>query len=172
MSRKTITPLWYLPYLFSWRKKRVLLNQQRVQQSLKKRVLLNQQRVQPKKRVLLNQQRVQPKNPDEKIYLDFGDQFFKIDQKSFSPGLGPPGRDFSKKWGKTNPKKIQRFSKNPKHPLTLIPPGGPYYRDAKKHWGAPPPQGLRFKVPPFHLIPWHTVDGKTNATPSCRGLGY
>ena len=34
------------------------------------------------------------KNPDEKIYLDFGDQNFKIDQKSFSPGSRPPKRIF------------------------------------------------------------------------------
>ena len=37
------------------------------------------------------------KNPDEKIYLDFGDQNFKIDQKSFSPGSRPPKPNFSKK---------------------------------------------------------------------------
>ena len=29
------------------------------------------------------------KNPDEKIYLDFGDHFSKIDQKSFPPGSQP-----------------------------------------------------------------------------------
>ena len=29
-----------------------------------------------------------PKHPDEKIYLDFGDQFLKIHQKSHPPGLG------------------------------------------------------------------------------------
>ena len=50
------------------------------------------------------------KNPDEKIYLDFGDQNFKIDQKSFSPGSRPPKRDFSEKSGKT---KSENFSKNP-----------------------------------------------------------
>ena len=38
------------------------------------------------------------------MYLDFGDQFFKIDQKSFSPGSRPPERNFSKKWVKQNPK--------------------------------------------------------------------
>ena len=47
------------------------------------------------------------KNPDEKIYLDFGDQNFKIDQKSFSPGSRPPKRNFSEKSAKKIPKKSQ-----------------------------------------------------------------
>ena len=47
------------------------------------------------------------KNPDEKIYLDFGDQNFKIDQKSFSPGSQPPKRNFpSKKKTRKNKKSI------------------------------------------------------------------
>ena len=66
-------------------------------------------------------QKIRAKNPDEKIYLDFGDQFFKIDQKSFSPGSRPPGRDFSKKWGK---QKILKFSKNPKKSPHSYPPWG------------------------------------------------
>ena len=47
------------------------------------------------------------KNPDEKIYLDFGDQNFKIDQKSFSPGSRPPKRNFSEKSAKKILKKSQ-----------------------------------------------------------------
>ena len=47
------------------------------------------------------------KNPVEKIYLDFGDQNFKIDQKSFSPGSRPPKHNFSEKSAKKNPKKSQ-----------------------------------------------------------------
>ena len=62
------------------------------------------------------------KNPDEKIYLDFGDQNFKIDQKSFSPGSRPPKRNFSEKSAKKNPKKIPIFPmlkilKNPYYEL-------------------------------------------------------
>ena len=53
------------------------------------------------------------KNPDEKIYLDFGDQNFKIDQKSFSPGSRPPKRDFPKNRAKKNPKKIKKSQKSP-----------------------------------------------------------
>ena len=64
------------------------------------------------------------KNPDEKIYLDFGDQNFKIDQKSFSPGSQPPERDFSKKWGK----QIQKHQKNPKNENIEI---------FEKFWGHP-----------------------------------
>ena len=58
-------------------------------------------------------QNAKPENPDEKIYLDFGDQFFKIDQKSFSPGSGPPKRNFSEKSVKKNPQKCQKIEKNP-----------------------------------------------------------
>ena len=53
------------------------------------------------------------KNPDEKIYLDFGDQNFKIDQKSFSPGSRPPKRDFSEKSGGKIPKNVQKIPKIP-----------------------------------------------------------
>ena len=62
------------------------------------------------------------KNPDEKIYLDFGDQNFKNDQKSFSPGSRQPKRNFSEKSAKKNPKKIPIFPmlkilKNPYYEL-------------------------------------------------------
>ena len=53
------------------------------------------------------------KNPDEKIYLDFGDPNFKIDQKSFSPVSRPPKRDVSEKSVKKNPKTIQKIPKIP-----------------------------------------------------------
>ena len=62
------------------------------------------------------------KNPDEKIYLDFGDQNFKIDQKSFSPGSRPPKRNFFRKIGQKNLKNIPIFPmlkilKNPYYEL-------------------------------------------------------
>ena len=58
-------------------------------------------------------QNTKPENPDEKIYLDFRDENFKIDQKSFSPGSQPPGREFSKKCGQKNPKKNKKTQKSP-----------------------------------------------------------
>ena len=68
-------------------------------------------------------QNTKPENPDEKIYLDFGDEFLKIDQKSFSPGSRPPKRDVSKTWG--NKKNKKNIKKNKKIPSLLSPPGGP-----------------------------------------------
>ena len=63
------------------------------------------------------------KNPDEKFYLDFGDQNLKSIKNHFPPGPDPRNATFPKNLSKKN---RFFFFKNPKNPLTLIPLGGVY----------------------------------------------
>ena len=50
-------------------------------------------------------------------------KFLKSPKNHFPPGPSPRGAIFPK----NGVKKILKILKNPQNPLTLIPPGGPYY---------------------------------------------